>query len=501
MIRFILRRLFVTIPVLFGIVFVVFALARIVPGDPCRAVLGERATDAVCTDFIRRYGLDKAIAPGVFKTGSTWELRPAEIPATLVDNQFTSYLGQLAAGRPRDLDQALAPGHGAARRAAAHHDRADPLGDGLRDRPRHPARPDLGLSPQLPDRCRHDGVRQSRGIRCPSSCSACVLAYLFAIVLKDTPLSLPPSGRLSSGVKVMPLAEVWGLEAVTGLPRGILDFLSGIYTFSALITGQWGAWLDAFRHLILPAIALGTIPLAIIARITRSSLLEVLGQDYVRTARAKGLKERSVVLRHGARNALLPVVTIIGLQLGALLSGAVLTETVFNLAGVGRTMFEAITGRDYVVIQGLHPADRGDLRAGQPHRGRLVRLPRSTDPLPMTPGLSLTPRRSAGSRHAGHDATGEPVARHAGERPAPALGRGRPGHPRLPRPRRGLRAADRDPRPQPEPAGRSRKASSSARRRASTSSAAPPISRSTCSGPMAISATSSAGSCSARGPR
>jgi ABC-type dipeptide/oligopeptide/nickel transport system permease component len=135
--------------------------------------------------------------------------------------------------------------------------------------------------------------------------------------------------------------------------RGILDFVSGIYIFSALITGQWGGAVDAFRHLILPAIALGTIPLAIIARITRSSLLEVLGQDYVRTARAKGLGERSVVLRHAARNALLPVVTIIGLQLGALLSGAVLTETVFNLAGVGRSLYEAITGRDYVVIQGF----------------------------------------------------------------------------------------------------------------------------------------------------
>ena len=146
---------------------------------------------------------------------------------------------------------------------------------------------------------------------------------------------------------------MWGLEDLQGLPRGILDFISGIYTFSALITGQWAAWVDAVRHLILPAIALGTIPLAIIARITRSSLLEVLGLDFVRTARAKGLKERSVVLRHGTRNALLPVVTIIGLQLGALLSGAVLTETVFNLAGVGRTMYEAITGRDYVVIQGF----------------------------------------------------------------------------------------------------------------------------------------------------
>ncbi len=154
-------------------------------------------------------------------------------------------------------------------------------------------------------------------------------------------------------MSVVPLAVVWGLQDWTGPPRVFLDFISGIYIFSSLISGQWAAGYDAFRHMILPAIALGTIPLAIIARITRSSLLEVLGLDYVRTARAKGLDERSVILRHATRNAMLPVVTIIGLQLGALLSGAVLTETVFNLAGVGRTLFEAISGRDYVVIQGF----------------------------------------------------------------------------------------------------------------------------------------------------
>jgi peptide/nickel transport system permease protein len=191
------------------------------------------------------------------------------------------------------------------------------------------------------------------GVSIPVFVLGLVLAFIFAILLKDTPFSLPPSGRLSSGVTVIPLVQVWGLKDLQGPPRGILDFVSGIYTFSALISGQWGALLDAFRHLILPAIALGTIPMAIVARITRSSLLEVLGQDFVRTARAKGLKERGVVLRHATRNALLPVVTVLGLQIGGLLSGAVLTETVFNLAGVGRTLFEAITGRDYVVIQGF----------------------------------------------------------------------------------------------------------------------------------------------------
>ena len=126
-----------------------------------------------------------------------------------------------------------------------------------------------------------------------------------------------------------------------------------MYTVDALVTGQWAVLGDALRHMILPAIALGTIPMAIIARMTRSSLLDVLGQDYIRTARAKGLRERLVVSRHAMRNALLPVVTVVGLSLGGLLSGAVLTETIFNLSGIGRTVTDAITARDYVIVQGM----------------------------------------------------------------------------------------------------------------------------------------------------
>jgi ABC-type dipeptide/oligopeptide/nickel transport system permease component len=111
--------------------------------------------------------------------------------------------------------------------------------------------------------------------------------------------------------------------------------------------------LDGLKHIILPAVALGTIPMAIIARMTRSSMLDVLGLDYIRTARAKGAPEAIVVGRHAFRNALLPVVTVVGLSLGALLSGAVLTETIFLLPGIGRTLFEAITARDYIVVQAL----------------------------------------------------------------------------------------------------------------------------------------------------
>jgi peptide/nickel transport system permease protein len=196
-------------------------------------------------------------------------------------------------------------------------------------------------------------VGANLGVSIPVFVLGLLQANLFAIVLKDTPFALPPSGRLSADVNIRPLAESWGLQDLGGLPRGLLDFVSNIYTLNALLTFQWSALVDAVRHLILPAFALATIPMAIIARMTRSSILDVLGLDYIRTARAKGLREDLVIRRHALRNAMLPVVTIVGLQLGGLLAGAVLTETIFNLSGVGRTMYEAITGRDYVVIQGF----------------------------------------------------------------------------------------------------------------------------------------------------
>jgi peptide/nickel transport system permease protein len=191
------------------------------------------------------------------------------------------------------------------------------------------------------------------GVSVPVFVLGLVLAYLFAIVLKESPLALPPSGRLSAGFQFRTIAEAYGLDDLGGPLRTLLDFVSNMYTVNGLVTGQFGLFIDSLRHLILPAIALGTIPMAIIARMTRSSLLDVLGQDYIRTANAKGLNPRNIMFRHGLRNALLPVVTVIGLSVGALLSGAVLTETIFGLTGLGRTIYESITGRDYIVIQGM----------------------------------------------------------------------------------------------------------------------------------------------------
>ena len=329
MTRFIIRRLIYSLPVLIGIIFLVFVLARVIPGDPCTATYGEKATPELCAQFAVRYGLDQPI----------WQ-------------QFLIYFGSILQG---DLGTSIRYGR--------------PVTDILVER--LPLTVELtifalvfatvgGVTLGLLSAIKRNSpadvgtmIFANLGVSIPVFVLGLLLAFTFAVLLKDTPLALPPSGRLSAGVSVTPLAVAWGLESLTGLPRTVLDFVSNIYTFNSIVTFQWETFVDAARHLILPAIAVGTIPLAIIARMTRSSLLEVLGLDFVRTARAKGLRERTVIVRHGMRNAMLPVITVVGLSLGAFLSGAILTETIFNLTGMGLTLFEAISSRDYIVIQGV----------------------------------------------------------------------------------------------------------------------------------------------------
>jgi len=189
------------------------------------------------------------------------------------------------------------------------------------------------------------------GVSMPVFWLGLMLAYLFAIVLKGTPLWLAPSGRLTPGASVVPLTVTFHLKNLRGIPLDVVTFASNLVVFNSLISGNWKVLGDALRHLILPSLAVGTIPMSIIARMTRSSLLDVLGLDYIRTARAKGLRERVVIFHHGLRNAMLPIVTIVGLQLGALLGGAVLTETVFGLPGVGTFLVASIFARDYSVVQ------------------------------------------------------------------------------------------------------------------------------------------------------
>jgi peptide/nickel transport system permease protein len=328
-IRFIIRRLLVSIPVLLGVAATIFVLTRVIPGDPCTAALQERANPVSCAQFNQRFGLNEPIPV-----------------------QFALYMRDLATG---NLGESTRTGQ--------------PVTEILLER--LPTTVELttyallfatvvGMTLGIISAYRRNSpvdvgtmFLANLGVSIPVFVLGLLLGFVFAILLKDTFLALPPSGRLSAGFRFESIAEAWGLESLSGPPRTILDFLSNMYTLNGLLTFQFGLFIDALRHMILPAVALGTIPMAIIARMTRSSLLEVLGQDYVRTARAKGMRPRIVLFRHGLRNALLPVVTVIGLSIGGLLSGAVLTETIFGLTGIGRTVFESITGRDYIVVQGL----------------------------------------------------------------------------------------------------------------------------------------------------
>ncbi len=330
MIQFSIRRVLSAIPVVFGVLMVTFFLVRAIPGDPCTAILGERATPEICERFFAEKGLDKPIpvqfgiylkdlAQGDFGESIRFK-RP--ITTILIERlPLTVELGLMALtfaviiGIPLGIISAL-------KRNSAT---------------------DVGTM-----------VIANIGVSMPVFWLGLMLAYVFALLLKDTPLQLPPTGRLSAGVIPIPFYEVYGWEVpASGIKYLVLTFISNMYIVNGILGFHWTTTWDAVRHMILPAIALGTISMAIIARMTRSAMLEVLGQDYIRTAKAKGLKHRKVVLKHAWRNALLPVVTIIGLQLGLILSGAVLTETVFGLAGVGRTMYEAITARDFPIIQGF----------------------------------------------------------------------------------------------------------------------------------------------------
>ncbi len=331
MTEYIARRVVLAVPVLIGILFATFALARVIPGDPCRAVLGERATDEICDAFMERNGLNEPIPI-----------------------QFGIYLKQIVIDR--DLGESFRFGR--------------PVIDIIVER--LPVTVELAISAMIfatilgvilgvVSAYWHNSaidvatmIGANIGISIPVFVLGLLLQYVFALLLKDTFLQLPPSGRLTSGISNPPFFEVWGwsVDPETSL-YSFVSFIANLNIINALITANWTALGDALKHLILPAVAVGTIPLAIIARITRSALLEVLSLDYIRTARAKGLAEVVVVFRHGLSNALLPVVTIVGLQLGYLLAGAVLTETIFNLAGLGRTLFEAITARDYIIVQGF----------------------------------------------------------------------------------------------------------------------------------------------------
>lgn len=329
MTQFLLRRLLLILPVLVGVLLVTFTITRLVPGDPCYVMLGEHATEESCKEFSARFGLDKSIpeqfgryALNVVKgdfgnslkdrrpiTTIISERLPMTIELTIMAMIFSSTLGIIL-------------GVISALNRNSFVDTLTMLGANI-------------------------------GVSMPVFWLGLLLAYVFALMLKGTPLQLPPSGRLSAGISIIPLTKTWGLHDLTGVKAFLVALASNSAILNGLLTGNFKLIFDALKHLILPAIAVGTISLSVIARMTRSALLEVLGQDYIRTARAKGLRYALVVRKHALRNALIPIVTIIGIQTGGLLSGAVLTETIFSLPGVGSRMVEGILNRDYPVVQGF----------------------------------------------------------------------------------------------------------------------------------------------------
>ncbi len=328
MTQYAIRRILSSIPVLFGIVLVVFSLARLIPGEPCTAMLGERATAEVCERFTREQGLDKPVpvqfliflgkvvrgdlGTSIRFTRPVTQILVERLPMT-IELSLTALVISILIGIPAGIISAL----------------------------RHNSATDVATM-----------VGANVGVSMPVFWLGLMLAYVFAILFKDTPLWLPPSGRITAGLSATPFYEVFGWELVKDSAwLKVNEFFANLYIFNSIITRNWEVLRDVVKHLILPAVALSTIPMAIIARMTRSSLLEVMGREYIRAARAKGVLKRNVVMHHALRNALLPLVTIIGLSLGLLLNGAVLTETIFGLAGVGRILYEAITARDYPIIQ------------------------------------------------------------------------------------------------------------------------------------------------------
>jgi peptide/nickel transport system permease protein len=299
---YIVRRLLYTIPVLIGITLVTFLFLRFT-GDPCTALLGERYSAARCVEIKARYGLDQPV--WVQYGRYVGRLLQGDLGESIITKRAIA--GELRLVFPATIELAFAAMILATLLGI-------PLG--LVAAARHNSSTDLGAM-----------VLAMLGVSMPVFWLGLMMAYVFGYKLNLFPIS----GRLSTGMEI--------------------HRITNLYLVDSVLTGNWLAFRDALHHLVLPAVALCTIPAALIARITRSSMLDVLGQDYIRTARAKGLSERAVVLRHALANAMLPVVTVVGLQIGFLLSGAVLTETIFAWPGMGRWVVQAIPSNDIPVVQ------------------------------------------------------------------------------------------------------------------------------------------------------
>jgi dipeptide transport system permease protein len=305
MLRFALTRIGIVIPTFVGITMLAFFLIRLVPGDPIETMAGERGIEPARHELLlHQFGFDQPL-----------------------DVQYSRYVTRVLHG---DLGRSIVT------HAPVLAEFADVF----------PATVELALSAMLfalllglpagilaavrRNSFLDHGVMGIAlvGYSMPIFWWGLLLILLFSVNLDLTPVS----GRI---------AVAYYVEPVTGFM--LID---------TLLAGDRAAFLSALSHLVLPAVVLGTVPLAVIARMTRSAMLEVLGEDYIRTARAKGLPERRVIWVHALRNALVPIVTVIGLQIGVLFTGAILTETIFSWPGVGKWLVDAISRRDYPVLQG-----------------------------------------------------------------------------------------------------------------------------------------------------
>ncbi|HZF57617.1 MAG TPA: ABC transporter permease [Rubrobacter sp.] len=305
MATFIGRRVLQLIPVLLGVSLVVFFMVRAIPGDPAQILLGQTATPEAVREIRTRLGLDEPIIV-----------------------QYLLFLRDAATG---DLGDSIVTGQ--------------PVTTTLLEK--FPATLELALAALL----------FAVVVGVPIGVIAAVRQYSLldriTSVIALTGVSMPIFWLAMVFVVIFTVNLEW--LPFPGRVGNEVSFTSytGVYTLDTLITFNLPAFWDVLKHLILPAVALGTIPMAVVTRMTRSSMLEVMNEDYVRTAKAKGVVPWRVVFRHALRNAMLPTVTVIGLQFGLLMGGAILTETIFTWNGIGQYALQSISGRDYAGIQGV----------------------------------------------------------------------------------------------------------------------------------------------------